>query len=78
MKSVVQPVTNDLEGLGPVRVYCLVKGSVSVSPQVLRLVESVRLYVELFSPPGLQILPQLFQSCPELCLLFGSGSLSSV
>lgn len=75
MKCFVQSVTNDLEGLGPVHVYCLVKVSVSVSPQGFRFVESVRLYVVFLPPRGPPILLQLFQSCPELYLLFGPGSL---
>lgn len=64
MKTMVQFVVCDLEGLGPVQVYCLVKPSVSVNPKGLRLVESVELYVEFLSPPGPPILPPTLQKMP--------------
>jgi hypothetical protein len=65
------------EGLHPVRVSCLVGGSVSESYPGPRLVESVGLPVELLSNSGSSISPPPNSSIrvPELYPVFGCGYL---
>jgi len=64
-------------GLGSACVCFLVGGSVSGSPQGLRLVDSVDLLVESLSSLGPSILPPppTLPQDPLICLMFGCGSL---
>jgi hypothetical protein len=63
------------EVLGPAHAHSLFSGSVSGSPQVSRLVESVGLSVISLTSSGPSILPQLFHKTPKLHLMFGCRSL---